>query len=155
MRAVSGRPGPVDLVGRMELGQQQRVQLIPHASLGPVAQPAPARHARPVPELLGQIDPGHAGQQHEQDAVQAGAVIQRQPPRPARASRPDRQQRLDPRPQLVADFVPGHGHARLAELVGGVWQPRRHWSHQQTSHTHSVNTSYRSQPITTITGPFG
>jgi hypothetical protein len=28
MRAVSGRPGPVDLVGRMELGQQQRVQLI-------------------------------------------------------------------------------------------------------------------------------
>jgi hypothetical protein len=110
MRAVSGRPGPVDLVGRMELGQQQRVQLIPHASLSPVAQPAPARHARPVPELLGQIDPGHAGQQHEQDAVQAGAVIQRQPPRPARASRPDRQQRLDPRPQLVADFVPGHGH---------------------------------------------
>jgi hypothetical protein len=37
----------------VQFGEQQNVELVPHASHGPVPQPTPTRHPRPVAELLG------------------------------------------------------------------------------------------------------
>jgi hypothetical protein len=89
--------------GGIELGQQRLVQLLPDPGLVPVAQPPPARHAGPEPQLLWQELPRDPGVQHEQDAAHRLAVIQ--PPAARVISPPghDRQQRLDPGPQLVCD----------------------------------------------------
>ena len=53
--AVDDRPRPLDLAGRTQPRQQQRVQPLPHPGLLPLVQPAPARVPRPVSELLRQI----------------------------------------------------------------------------------------------------
>jgi len=88
----------------MQLCQQYLVQRTPHPGLMPVAQPAPAGHARAEAEFLGQELPWDRGVEHEQDPAQRLAVIQ-----PPTAGMPEpaldhRQQRLDPLPQAVLDL---------------------------------------------------
>ena len=50
------------------------MEAIPDADLLPVAQPAPAGHARATAYLLGQHLPRNARAQDKQDAGQRGAV---------------------------------------------------------------------------------
>ncbi len=84
------RPGPVQLGLRLQLVRQQLVQLLPDTGLVPGRQTPPARHARPVAELL----PLNAGGQHEQDPAQCLPVGH---PRPSLRllRRRLRQQRFD------------------------------------------------------------
>jgi hypothetical protein len=103
VRAVNHRPGPVQRPGGVQLGQQRLVQLLPDPGFVPVPQPPPARHPGPEAKLLRQELPRDAGVEHEQDAAQDLAVIQ--PPAAGMIGPPrdDRQQRLDPGPQVVRD----------------------------------------------------
>lgn len=64
---------PVDLVGSAELIEQVPVEPSPDASLLPVAQPAPARHAAAA-QLLRKIFPRNPGLEHEQDPRQGDSV---------------------------------------------------------------------------------
>jgi len=74
----------------------------------PVTQPTATGHARAIAELLGQIDPADTGEQHEQDAVEARLIVQRDTAGLPRPPRSDREQRLNARPRLVADLMPRH-----------------------------------------------
>lgn len=71
---VDDRTRPVDLPRRVEMPQQNLVDLGPNAGLRPVAQPPPAGHARAAAQFGRQVGPRHAGAQEEQDAGQAGAI---------------------------------------------------------------------------------
>ncbi len=72
------------------------MQPLPHASVVPVPQPAPAGHSRPEAQFLRQVLPRDRGVEHEQDPAQHLAVTQR-------SCRPQRQQRRDLGPQVVRD----------------------------------------------------
>jgi hypothetical protein len=85
----------------MQLNQQKLVRLLPYCGLMPVPQPPPAGHARAEAGLLRQELPSDAGAEHEQDARQDLPVIQAPAARMTGTARHDRQQRLDPRPQLI------------------------------------------------------
>ncbi len=86
---------------RVQLGQQDPVELVEACGLGPAAQPPPAGHLRAEPQLLGEVLPADAGVQHDQDRLQAPPAIDR--PRPWRSDRPGRQQRRDQLPQPTVD----------------------------------------------------
>ena len=73
--AVDQRPRPVDLVGAPEPVEQDLVDLVPGAVGLPVAQPPPAGHAAAAAHLAGQVLPGDAGLEHEEDAGQGLAVV--------------------------------------------------------------------------------
>ena len=56
------------------------MQTIPDALGLPLPQSPPAGHATAVAELLRQVFPRDAGHQHEEDAVEGGAVVALRPP---------------------------------------------------------------------------
>src|SRR6266571_2496692 len=58
--AVEGSTRPVDLVGLTQFGQQNTMQLLPHACVLPSLQIVPAGHSRTTAHFLGQIFPGDA-----------------------------------------------------------------------------------------------
>jgi hypothetical protein len=72
---VGDRVLPLELIGGVQLGQQQPVQLRPDTDLLPGTQPAPGSHPAAEAELLGQVLPADPGVEHEQDALQDLAVI--------------------------------------------------------------------------------
>jgi len=62
---VQASAGPVQLPGHAQSVEQHLVQALPHASLVPIAQPAPTGHARTAPPLGWQHLPRNAAAQHE------------------------------------------------------------------------------------------
>lgn len=99
MEAVHACPRPVELAGRVQLGEQDPVQLVEDSYLLPPVQLAPARLPRAEAQLLGQESPGYVVVEHEQDALPTEPARHR--PRTRRPLRPRRQERLDQRPQVV------------------------------------------------------
>lgn len=95
--AIDTRPRPVDLVRLTQPIQERQVQAVPHAGRLPVAEPPPTGHPTPPAQFGGQVLPGDARLEHEQDARQtrpirnAGATT-------SRFGRLGRQQRLDDSP---------------------------------------------------------
>jgi hypothetical protein len=75
--AVDRAPVQVQLASGAQLGEQQLVQRRPDAGLGPVAQPPPAGHPAAPDQCGGQLVPGDAGLEHEDDAGERGPVIDR------------------------------------------------------------------------------
>ena len=73
--AVDDRSAPVDLASPLQLGQQNLVELGPDASHRPVAQAAPARHARTATHFDRKILPVDSGLEDEQDAGQSLPVL--------------------------------------------------------------------------------
>ena len=51
------------------------VRPLPHPGLVPLSEPAPAGHARTAAHLLGELLPGGARPEYEQDAGKGGAII--------------------------------------------------------------------------------
>lgn len=75
------------------------MQLVEDSRLLPPVQATPAGLPGAEPQLQGQELPGYVVVEDEQDALETEPVRHR--PRPRRALRPRRQQRLDQRPQVV------------------------------------------------------
>src|SRR4051794_25461595 len=98
--AVERAPAPVDQAGLPEPVEQGVVERPPDAGLLPVAQSAPAGHAGAAAHLLREHLPGDAALQHEQDAGQGGAVLDRRPAA-LRAWRPRREERSEQGPEGV------------------------------------------------------
>jgi hypothetical protein len=73
---IDARAAEIEAACASQLGQQHQVQLVPHPRGLPLAQPAPARHAAAKTQFLGQVLPGDACAQHEEDAVEGKLVIQ-------------------------------------------------------------------------------
>jgi hypothetical protein len=73
---VDERPRPVDRVGTVQFGQEQGVQALPDARLIPAPQVVAAGLAAAAAEVGGQVVPGDAGLEDEQDAGQDLAVVQ-------------------------------------------------------------------------------
>ena len=82
---------------------------MPYLRLLPIAQAAPARHAGAATHLLGQVLPGNARLEHEQNAREGGAVGHPRAARLQLVAAGRGQQRRHHRPQLVAHQ--GFGHA--------------------------------------------
>ena len=87
----------------------------------PVAQPAPAGHARAAAHRLGQARPRDAGAEHEDDALERLAVVHWWATT-FRARRPRGEQGRDQRPERVGDERFGHplrltGPCRLGEVL--------------------------------------
>jgi hypothetical protein len=74
---VGDRALPFQLVERVQLGEQQLVQPLPHSGLLPGAKPPPSGHAAAKAELLQQMLPADPGAQHEQDPLQHLPVVER------------------------------------------------------------------------------
>ena len=68
---------PIDLVGAIELGQEQGVELEPNAGVVPELQLLPTRFATPPAEFGGQIIPGDAGLEYEENAGEDHAIVER------------------------------------------------------------------------------
>ena len=98
MAGVGDRALPFQLVERVQLGEQQLVQPLPHSGLLPGAKPPPSGHAAAKAELLRQMLPADPGVQHEQDPLLHLPVVERLAARIAETPLPHRQQRLDPLP---------------------------------------------------------
>ncbi len=98
------RPLPVNPIGTVEFGQEHRVHLSPDTGPMPEAQVVPAGRAAAAAEFGGQVVPGAARLEDEEDAREDRAVIQRLAAREAEpAWGRGRQQRLEPLPQRIAD----------------------------------------------------
>jgi len=82
MEALS-TPGPieVDLVRFASMVEEFPVDALPHPLWLPLAQPTPTGHARAAAHLLGQLFPGDAGFEHEDDPRKHGAVVEPFAPR--------------------------------------------------------------------------
>jgi hypothetical protein len=78
------------------------MELRPDPGRLPVAEPAPAGHAGAAAHLLGQALSADAGAQHEDDAFEHPAVVERRPAA-LRTRRPLGEQGRDQRPQFVGD----------------------------------------------------
>ena len=70
---VGDRPLPLELLGGVQLGQQQLVQPLPDARLLPRPQPPPRGHPAAEAELLRQVLPADPRVQHKQDPLQRAA----------------------------------------------------------------------------------
>jgi hypothetical protein len=68
--AVDDGTRPFDLARLLQLREQQRVQLLPHAGRLPLVEATPAGRAGSKPELERQMPPGDPRVQHEQDSLQ-------------------------------------------------------------------------------------
>jgi hypothetical protein len=101
MAGVGDRPRPLDLAGRPQLGEQERVQPLRDPGLLPLDHPPVAGRAATETELERQVPPGDPGVQHKQDPLQRQPVRQALPTWVAEAPLHPRQQRLDPLPQPV------------------------------------------------------
>lgn len=97
--SVHTRAGPVEFAGRVQLGEQQPVELVEDSGLLPAIQPSPAGLSGAEPQLRWQELPGHIVERDVQNALQTESVRNR--PRARRPLRPGRQQRFDQRPQVV------------------------------------------------------
>jgi len=101
-RTVEGRARPIDLVGGVQLGQEDLAELLPDPGGLPVAEPSPAGHAAAAAHLQRQELPRDAGLEDEEDAGQRLAIVEglatreSEPPWLGR-----RQQRLDPFPEFI------------------------------------------------------
>jgi hypothetical protein len=73
---VDDGPGEIDPVGTTQLGQQHVVDLVPNSGRLPVAPSPPARHSATTSHLLGQVFPGNAGFEDEDDPGQGLAIIE-------------------------------------------------------------------------------
>lgn len=78
MGGVDHAAGPVEPCCRVQFGQQHLVEALPDVGLVPVPQPAPARHPRAEPELLGKVFPLDASVQDVQNPAQHPTVGNRQ-----------------------------------------------------------------------------
>ena len=82
----AGHAGPihagaaeVKLVSTAQFGQQRQMQTVPHTGGLPVTKSSPAGHAAAKAQFLGQVLPGRARAQHEQDAIQGPFITQSWP----------------------------------------------------------------------------
>src|SRR5690606_8610148 len=99
-RAVERRAAPVDPVGQAQAIEDLVVDPVPHARLVPVTQAPPAGHAGSAPHLLGQVLPGDAGAEDEENTSKDLSVRDSGPPTLGLRGL-GRQERFDDRPQLV------------------------------------------------------
>ncbi len=93
----------VQLVSASQLTEQCHVQAVPDTCVLPVAKTPPAGHAAAKAKFLGQLFPGSAGAQHEQDAVE-GLLVTESGSAALWCGGDNRQQGLDSFVQLCADF---------------------------------------------------
>lgn len=141
--AVHARPRPVEIAGRVQLGEQDPVQPVKDPCLLPPVRPPPAGLSRAEPQLQRQQLPGYVVVEDDQDAPQAESVPHR--PRSRRPIRPRRQQRLDQRPQLIVHDPRSSTHtSRTAESS--------HRPHPTSPHQQVPDTS--SRPNTAVLGCF-
>jgi hypothetical protein len=90
--------------------EQHRVQFVPHTGLGPLLQTVPQGHATTT-HLAGEVFPGNAGLEYEQDAAQANPVFHSGAA--ALGIRVMfRKYRLDQLPELIRDQWLGHRFLR-------------------------------------------
>ncbi len=82
----AGHAGPihagaaeVKLVSTAQFSQQRQMQTVPHTGGLPVTKSSPAGHAAAKAQFLGQVLPGRARAQHEQDAIQGPFITQSWP----------------------------------------------------------------------------
>ena len=122
---IDNDTGPVNLVGRASLREQDFVQPVPDAGGRPVSQTAPAAHAAAAAHLAWPQVPAQARVQDEQDAGEHGPVIQRFASRmPRTAGFGWRQQWLNECPQLIIEYRLSHmlfvteTMMRLTAIVG-------------------------------------
>ena len=115
--------GPIELVGLLELGQEDLVQLLPDPGPLPGIEVVQAGHATATAHLLGQLLPGDARLEDEDDAGEDLSVIQGLAPGEPEATRLGlRQERFDALPEFVADKWLGHG--RSSKQVIRPWHER-------------------------------
>lgn len=106
---IDRRPRPVDPVGVVEVGQEHLVEGEPDPGLLPVAESPPAGHAAAAAHLDGEVLPGDAGLENEEDAGEHLAVVDRFAAGAAKATRlGGRQQRFDEFPQSIRKQWLGH-----------------------------------------------
>ena len=130
--AVERAAAEVDRVRPAEPVQQRAAEPFEDPGRLPVAQPSPAGHTRTGAHSLGQARPGDAGAEHEDDALERLAVVQRRPAAP-RARRSGGEQGRDQRPQRIGDERFSHpprltatasrGRFRYALLAAGMLRP--------------------------------
>jgi hypothetical protein len=108
MGGVDDRGRQVQLPGGAQLAQDLLVQLLPEACGAPLIQPPPA--GRPGhPEQAGRDTvPANPVAQHPQDPLQRRTVIGTPPSRMLEPPRTQRDQRLQPRPNLVSQDLLVH-----------------------------------------------
>jgi hypothetical protein len=99
--------------------QQGVEQLLPDATALPAPQAAPAGDPRAAAHLQGEIFPGQAGLEHEDNAGQAGAVIDGGTTPLARLGLVSRQKRLDRLPEFIREQWTRHGDASIQDK--GYW----------------------------------
>ena len=100
---------PVDAFFLPDPLEESVQESLPDAAALPVAQPAPAGHARAAAHLLREHLPGDAALQDEDDPGQAGAVFDGWAAAFAGPGAVAREQWLDDFPQLVRNKRPSHG----------------------------------------------
>src|SRR5262249_28580366 len=102
--------GPVDLVGTLELGKQDLMEFSPDTAAVPVLQATPAGHAAAAAHFHGEVFPGDAGLEDEEDAGECLAVMDGLASGVAETARLRwREHRLDRVPQFVGEQRLGHG----------------------------------------------
>ena len=74
---IDGRARPIELVGLLEFGQEDLLQLLPDPGPLPGIEVVQTGHATATAHLLGQLLPGDARLEDEDDAGENLAVIQR------------------------------------------------------------------------------
>lgn len=123
--AVHARPRPVELAGRVQLGEQDPVQPVENPCLLPPVQPPPAGLSRAEPQHERQQLPGYVVVEDEQDALQAEPVPHRprsRRPIRATAAATARSTPTTHRPRSTVEYP--HPHER----------PNRHTGYAQPAH---------------------
>lgn len=82
------------------------MELEPDPLLVPVPKPSPQRHSA-APKLLGEVLPGKAGFQHEENPSEGDPIADRGTPHAAGGAI-GRKERLNHRPQFVGEDFAGH-----------------------------------------------
>ena len=101
--------GPVNLVSRAQLCEQDFMQSVPDAGRLPVPQTAPATHAAAAAHLAWQHVPAQACLQDEQDAREQRTIIERLAPRITASPWFGRgKQRFDECPKFVVEYGFSH-----------------------------------------------
>src|SRR5438876_7238096 len=90
-------------------------EFLPDAPALPVPQPAPARHTGATAHFLREHLPGDAAPQDEDDAGQAGAVVQGRSAAFAGPGAMARQERLDDLPQFIGYKRASHGAPPISD----------------------------------------
>ncbi len=98
------RAGEVQRIGPAQLVQRYLAQALPHSGGVPLLQRPPAGRPGAETRLRGQVLPGDAGVQDEQDALEGLAVIEPLPPGMPETALGSGKQGLDPGPELVIDI---------------------------------------------------